>query len=194
MKETYFNLLQAYVGESQARNRYSFYAKVAKQEGFIQISNIFLETAEQERQHASWYWKMAQMLKKKNPDLPEEPKLDGVITPTHIGDTATNLKAAAAGENYEWTTMYPKFADIAEKEGFPEIASRIRAIVKAEEHHEERYLKLLKEVEKDFFKRETKIYWVCAECGYVHEGKEPPELCPSCSHPTGYFYKKSEEY
>ncbi len=194
MQETYTNLLQAYVGESQARNRYTFYAKVAKEEGYVQISNIFLETAEQERQHASWFWKMAQNLKEKNPDLKEESVLDGVITPTVLGDTATNLKAAAKGENFEWTSMYPKFADIAKKEGYPDIAARIRAISKAEAHHEERYLKLLKEVENDFFKRDTKIYWVCAECGYVHEGIEPPKSCPSCSHSSSYFYRKSEEY
>lgn len=194
MKKTFYNLLQAYVGECQARNRYTFYSKVAKKEGYVQISKIFLETAEQERQHASWFWKMAQELKKKSSKPLDEPKLDGVVVPTVIGDTAVNLKAAAAGENYEATSMYPGFADVADEEGYPDIAKRIRAIAASEAHHEDRYLKLLKEVENDFFKKERKIYWVCAECGYVHEGTEPPSVCPSCSHPQGYFYKQCEEY
>ncbi|MHA2224116.1 MAG: rubrerythrin [Candidatus Hodarchaeales archaeon] len=194
MNKTFYNLLQAYVGECQARNRYTFYSKIAKKEGFVQIFNIFLETAEQEKQHASWFWRMAQSLKSKSSESLDEPKLDVVVVPAIMGDTAANLKAAAAGEHYETTTMYPGFADIAEEEGFPEIARRIRAIAKAEAHHEERYLKLLKEVENDFFKRETKLYWACAECGYIHEGTEPPKVCPACSHPAGYFYRQFEEY
>lgn len=194
MQKTFFNLLQAYVGESQARNRYTFYAKIAKKEGFVQVSKIFLETAEQERQHASWFWKMAQTLKSKSSEPLDEPKLDGVAVPTVMGDTAANLKAAAAGEHYETTVMYPGFADVADEEEYPDIAKRIRAIAKAEAHHEERYLKLLKEVKTEFFKRETKIYWICAECGYIHEGTEPPTTCPACSHPQGYFYRQSEEF
>ncbi|MFX0183913.1 MAG: rubrerythrin [Candidatus Hodarchaeota archaeon] len=195
MKKTFMNLLQAYVGESQARNRYSFYAKVARNEGFHQIQRIFLETAEQERQHATWFFRMAQQLKKKSNEDLNEPVLDGVVVPTFFGDTAVNLQAAVNGEHYEATEMYPGFAAIAEEEGFPEIAARIRAIARAETHHEERYQKLLNEVENNtVFKKKEKISWVCAECGYVHEGTEPPDVCLSCSHPKEYFYRQSEEY
>ena len=195
MKKTFTNLLQAYVGECQARNRYSFYAKVARNEGFHQIQRIFLETAEQERQHATWFFRMAQQLKKKSKENLNEPTLDGVVVPTFFGDSAVNLKAAVNGEHYEATEMYPGFATVAEEEGFPEIATRIRAIAKAETHHEERYQKLLNEVENNtIFKKKEKISWVCAECGYVHEGTVPPDVCPSCSHPKEYFYRQSEEY
>ena len=118
-----------------------------------------------------------------------------VSVPTTLGDTIENLKAAIAGENYEHTKMYPEFADVAEEEGFPEIAKRLRAIAFAEKHHEERYQKLLREVEgKTIFKKEKKVYWVCRKCGYVHEGEEPPEKCPSCDHPRNYFELKCEEY
>ena len=196
MLKTFENLLQAYVGESQARNRYTFYAKIAKKEGFPQIERIFLETAGQELQHATWFFRMAQILKKKmkNKDL-SEPSIDGVVVPTTLNDTLENLKAAAAGEHHETAVLYPKFADIAAEEGLPEIATRIRAIANAEAHHEERYQKFINELEQNsLYKKETKIYWVCSECGYIHEGNEPPELCTSCSHPKKYFYRKSEEY
>jgi len=190
--ETIKNLAKAFVGESQARNRYTFYAKIAKKEGFEQIAEIFLITAENEREHAKWLLRMINDLKKKtgeNVDVIEAP------VPTTLGDTAENLKAAIAGENYEHTKMYPEFADVAEKEGFPEIANRLRAIAVAERHHEERYKKLLKEVEgKTVFKKEKKVYWVCRKCGYIHEGEEPPEECPSCGHPKSYFEKQCEEY
>ena len=117
------------------------------------------------------------------------------VAPTTLGDTVENLKAAIAGENYENTEMYPEFADVAEKEGFPEIAARLRAIAVAEKHHEERYKKLLKELEGNtVFKKEKKVYWVCRKCGYIHEGTEPPEACPSCGHPKSYFELQSEEY
>ncbi len=195
MKKTYYNLLQGFVGESQARNRYTFAAKIAKKEGHPQIQRIFLETADQERQHASWFFKMAQSLKKKLNGKLDESKLEDVVVPTVFGDTAENLKAAAAGEHYETTTMYPGFADIAEEEGLPEIAKRIRAIAVAEAHHEERYVKLLEELKGNtLYKKEKKIYWYCAECGYMHEGTEPPEICPACSHPRKYFYRACEEY
>ncbi|PWI47313.1 rubrerythrin family protein [Candidatus Heimdallarchaeota archaeon B3_Heim] len=196
MKKTYYNLLQGFVGESQARNRYTFYAKIAQKEGYPQIQRIFLETADQERQHASWFFKMAQMLKKEIGDKSlDESKLDEVVVPTVFGDTIENLKAAAAGEHYETTTMYPGFADIAEEEGLPDIAKRIRAIAIAEAHHEERYVKLLDQLKgKTLYKKEKKIYWYCAECGYMHEGTEPPEICPACSHPKKYFYRACEEY
>ena len=196
MFKTFENLLQAYVGESQARNRYTFYAKIAKKEGFPQIERIFTETANQELQHATWFFRMAQLLKKKMKDKDLlMPSINEVVVPTTLGSTLENLKDAAAGEYHETAVLYPKFADIADEEGFPEIAKRIRAIANAEAHHEERYRKFITELEQDtLYKKEEKIYWVCVECGYIHEGNEPPEMCPSCSHPTKYFYRKCEEY
>ncbi len=194
MKNTIENLVKAFIGESQARNRYAFYAKVAKKEGFEQIAGIFLITAENEKEHASNLFKLINDLKKKSNERLDEIKVEAVA-PTVLGSTAENLKAAIAGENYEHTKMYPEFADVAETEGFPEIARRLRAIAKAEEHHEERYKKLLEEVEAGtFFKKEKDVWWVCRECGYIHFGKEPPEKCPSCDHPRSYFQLKCEEY
>ena len=194
MKNTIENLTKAFIGESQARNRYSFYAKIAQKEGFEQIAEIFLITADNEREHAKWLFRLINELKKKSGETLDEIKVEAAA-PTTLGSTAENLKAAIAGENYEYTKMYPEFADVAEKEGFPEIAERLRAIAKAEEHHEWRYKKLLKEVEgSTVFKKNEKVYWVCRKCGYVHEGEEPPEKCPSCSHPKNYFERKCEEY
>lgn len=194
MKNTVENLGKAFIGESQARNRYSFYAKIAQREGFEQIADIFLITADNEREHAKWLFRLINELKKKSNENLDEIKVEAVA-PTILGDTAENLRAAIAGENYEHTKMYPEFADIAEKEGFPEIAKRLRAIAVAEKHHEERYKHLLKEVAGNtVFKKEKKVYWVCRKCGYVHEGEEPPEKCPSCSHPRSYFELKCEEY
>jgi len=192
--KTIENLVKAFIGESQARNRYTFYAKIAKKEGFEQIAEIFLITAENEKEHASSLFKMINELKKKSGEKLDEIKVE-VVAPTVLGSTIENLKAAIAGENYEYTKMYPEFADIAEKEGFPEIAVKLRAIAKAEEHHEERFKKLLKEVEAGtVFKKEKETWWVCRECGYVHFGKEPPEVCPPCGHPKSYFQIKCEEY
>ncbi len=194
MKNTIENLVKAFIGESQARNRYTFYAKVAKKEGFEQIAGIFLITAENEKEHASNLFKLINELKKKSNERLDEIKVEAVA-PTVLSSTAENLKAAIAGENHEHTKMYPEFADVAESEGFPEIAKRLRAIAKAEEHHEERYKKLLKEVEAGtFFKKEKEVWWVCRECGYIHFGKEPPEKCPSCDHPRSYFQRRCEEY
>jgi rubrerythrin len=194
MKKTIENLTKAFIGESQARNRYTFYAKIAKKEGYEQIAEIFLITAENEKEHANNLFKLINELKKKNGEKLDEIKVEAVA-PTILGNTAENLKAAIAGENYEHTKMYPEFAEVAEKEGFPEIAARLRAIAKAEEHHEERFKKLLKEVEAGtVFKKEKEVWWVCRECGYVHYGKEPPEKCPSCDHPRSYFQLKCEEY
>lgn len=194
MKNTIENLMKAFIGESQARNRYTFYAKIAKKEGFEQIAGIFLVTAENEKEHASNLFKLINELKKKSQEKLDEIKVEAVA-PTVLSGTAENLKAAIAGENYEHTKMYPEFADVAEKEGFPDIAARLRAIAKAEEHHEGRYKKLLKEVEDGtFFKKEKDVWWVCRECGYVHFGKEPPEECPSCDHSRSYFQLKCEEY
>lgn len=157
MKKTIENLTEAFIGESQARNRYTFYSKVAKKEGFEQIAGIFLITAENEKEHASWLFKLINELKKKSNENLNEIKVEAAA-PTILGTTAENLKAAIAGENYEYTKMYPEFADVAGKEGFPEIAKRLRAIAVAEKHHEERYRKLLKEVEAGtVFKKEKEV-------------------------------------
>jgi len=194
MKNTIENLVKAFIGESQARNRYTFYAKIAKNEGFEQIAEIFLVTAENEKEHATNLFTLINELKKKSNERLDEIKVEAVA-PTVLGSTAENLKAAIAGENYEHTKMYPEFADTAEKEDFPEIAKRLGAIAKAEKHHEERYTKLLREVEAGtFFKKGKDVWWVCRECGYIHFGREPPEKCPSCDHSRSYFQLKYEEY
>lgn len=194
MKETIVNLTTAFIGESQARNRYTMYAKIAKKEGYEQISEIFLLTADNEREHAKWLFRLINELKKESGENLEEINVEAAA-PTTLGNTAENLKASIAGENYEHTVMYPGFADVAETEGFPRIAKRLRAIAQAEEHHEERYKKLLKEVEGDtVFKKERTVYWVCRKCGYINGGEEPPEECPSCDHPKNYFELKCEEY
>ena len=190
--ETIKNLAKAFIGESQARNRYTFYAKIAKKEGYEKISAIFELTANQEKEHAKWLMRMINELKDKSDNSAEydDIKVEAGC-PTILKDTVNNLKAAIAGENYEYTSMYPEFADVAEKEGYQAIADRLRAIAKAELFHEERYKKLLAELESNtVFKREEKIYWVCRNCGYVYEGTEPPEECPSCSHPKAYFEEK----
>jgi len=187
MNDTIKNLAKAFAGESQARNRYTFYAKIAKKEGFEQIAEIFLTTAENEREHAKWLFRLIDELKQKSGDNFNEITVEAAI-PATLGDTTKNLKASIDGENYEHAKMYPEFADIAEKEGFPEIAQRLRAIAIAEKHHEERYKKLLEEIEKNtVFKKEEKVYWICRKCGYMHKGQEPPEKCPSCDHPKNYF-------
>jgi rubrerythrin len=194
MEETIQNLVKAFIGESQARNRYTFYSKIAKKEGYEQIAGAFLLSADNEKEHATWLFRLINELKEKADTDLDEIKVEA-SAPTTLGSTADNLKAAIAGENYEHTTMYPEFADVAEKEGFPEIAERLRAIAKAEEHHEERYKKLLREVEAGtVFKKEEEVEWVCRECGYVHKGTEPPEKCPSCDHDRGYYQVKCEEY
>lgn len=190
MKNTIQNLVKAFIGESQARNRYTFYAKIAQKEGFEQIAEIFLITAENEREHAKWLFRLINNLKGNEDEI----KVEASCLAT-LGNTLENLKAAIAGEHYENTEMYPSFADEAEKEGFPDIAKRLRAIAIAEKHHEERYAKLLKDIEDNaVFKKQKKIYWVCRKCGYIHEGTEPPEKCPSCGHPKSYFEVKCENY
>jgi len=193
MKQTIENLTKAFIGESQARNRYTFYSKVARKEGFEQVSEIFLVTAENEKEHAKRLFEHINELNKEGDKL-DEIKVEAVA-PTIYGDTVENLKAAIAGENYEYTQMYPEFSDVAKKEGFPEIAKRLRAIAVAEKHHEERYKKLLKEVEgKTVFKKDEEVQWVCRECGYVHFGKEPPEKCPSCDHGKSFYQINCEKY
>lgn len=194
MNQTIQNLTKAFIGESQARNRYTIYAKIAMKEGYEQIAEIFGVTAEQEREHAKWLFRMIGDLKKKSDENLDEIKVEA-SAPTIMGTTAENLKAAIAGEHYEYESMYPEFADTAEKEGHSEIAKRLLAIANAEEHHEERYKKLLKELEAGtVFKKEEEVTWVCRKCGHSHVGITPPEACPSCGHPTAYFQIKCEEY
>ncbi len=193
MKETIKNLTKAFIGESQARNRYTFYAKIAKKEGYEQIAEIFLITAENEKEHAKRLFEHIQELKKELGNNKEIKVED--VAPTTYGNTEENLSSAINGENYEHTKMYPEFADIAEKENLPKIAARLRAIAKAEEHHEKRYKKLLKEIkENSVFKKDKEIYWVCRECGYVHYGKEAPIKCPSCDHAQSFYQRLCEEY
>lgn len=194
MLKTIENLAKAFVGESQARNRYTMYSKVAKKEGFEQIAEIFLITADQEREHASKLFKEIQDLNKLSDQQLSSLKVEAEV-PIVYGTTAENLQSAIDGENYEHTQMYPEFAEIAESEGFVKIGARLRAIAKAEEHHEERYQKLLNQVKAGtVFKKKEEVWWVCRECGYVHFGKEAPEECPSCNHARAFYQLKCEEY
>jgi len=181
------NLLTAFAGESQARNRYTYYAGVAKKEGYEEIAAIFTETADNEKEHAKIFFKF----------LTAEPVIinDGAMFPSVFGDTKTNLKAAAEGEKEEWSAMYPEFAKTARDEGFEAIAKAFEAVATVEAHHELRYLKLHAEVEgKTVFKKSGKIYWKCRNCGYWHEGEEAPTLCPACSHPQAYFEPLSNSH
>lgn len=172
--KTLENLQTAFAGESQARNKYTYFASVAKKEGYEQIAAIFLETAENEKEHAKLWFK----------------ELEG------IGDTLTNLKHAAEGENYEWTEMYKEFADVAEKEGFPELAARFRLVGEVEKHHEERYKALFANVENnEVFTKKTGIkVRKCRNCGYIYVGKEAPKVCPTCSHPQAFFELEAKNY
>ncbi len=190
--KTLNNLAQAFIGESQARNRYTFYAKIAKKEGYEQIAAIFELTADNEREHAKWIMRMINQLTKESG---EEITLDEVPVPTVLGTTEENLKSAIEGENHEHTQMYPEFAKTAREEGYPEIAERIEGIAKSEVHHEDRFKKLLKVVqENSVHKKEEEKEWVCRVCGYLHKGKEAPEECPSCSHPKNHYELRCEEY
>jgi rubrerythrin len=191
--KTIDNLCKAFVGESQARNRYTFYSKVAFKENLIQISELFLETAEQEREHAKQLFVLINQLKKKY-NIKKKLIIEAEV-PTVYGNTADNLKAAIEGENHEYTSMYPEFAELAEKEGLKDIAKKLRAIAVAEMHHEQRYKKLLKELKgKTLLKKKKEIVWICSKCGYMHKGKEPPKECPSCGHPPEYFRVQNENY
>jgi rubrerythrin len=190
MEKTLENLTKAFVGESQARNRYTYYAKVAKKEGYEQIAGIFMETAEQEKVHAKRLFEHIQELKGDKTEIIIE-----TGAPTVYGSTVENLKAAIAGENHEYTEMYPDFAKIANEEGLGKIAARLRSIAKAEEHHEERYKKMLDQVEANtVHKKPETVSWICRECGYMHEGPEAPEKCPACDHPRSYYQLKAETY
>jgi rubrerythrin len=180
------NLLAAFAGESQARNRYTYAASVARKEGYLQISELFLETAENEKEHAKRFFKF----------------LEGgmaEITAGYpagvIGTTEANLEAAAAGENEEWTKLYPEFARIAKEEGFPQVAVAFEMIARVEKEHEARYLKLLENLRQGkVFKKDEPVRWKCRNCGYVHDGPEAPEQCPACQHPQAYFEVKEENY
>jgi rubrerythrin len=180
------NLLTAFAGESQARNRYTFFASKARKEGYEQISGIFLETADNEKEHAERLFKFLEG---------GEAEISAGFPAGVIGETTDNLKGAAAGENYEYTTMYPEFAKTADEEGFPEIADTMRAIALAEKQHEKRYLALLGNINDDrVFKREKVVKWKCRNCGYIHEGEEAPEECPACAHPRAYYELLSENW
>ncbi len=194
MQKTLENLGKAFSGESQARNRYTYYSKTAREEGYQQISELFLVTADNEKEHAKWLMRLINQLKAKGADGDVMTVADALV-PTVLGTTADNLKAAIEGENYERTIMYPGFADVADSEGLPDIAKRLRYIAQAEGHHEERYSKLLEQVRAGtVWKKEKEVAWVCRECGYVHIGTEPPEKCPSCDHDRGYYQIKCEQY
>jgi rubrerythrin len=180
------NLLTAFAGESQARNRYTYFASQAKKEGYEQIAGIFLETADNEKEHAKRLFKFLEG---------GEVEIAASFPAGVIGETKENLKSAAAGENYEYTKMYPGFAAIAEEEGFLEIAAVFRAIAVAEKQHEKRYLALLENLERNrVFKREKVVRWRCRNCGYIYEGTEAPEKCPACAHPRAYFELLGENY
>lgn len=180
--QTALNLLHAFAGESQARNRYTYYTSIAKKEGYVQISKIFEETANQEKEHAK------RLMKLLNADLKGEVLPVEGNFPIMLGTTAECLKAAAEGENEEWTDMYPTFAKTAEEEGFPEIAQILRSIAVAEKFHEDRYLKLLADLEAGkVFKKDETVIWKCNNCGFIYEGEEAPERCPACDHPIAHF-------
>jgi rubrerythrin len=184
--QTEQNLLKSFAGESQARNRYHMFSRIAKKEGYEQIAAIFMETAEQEYMHAKRFFRYLE---------------GGMVEITATfpagveGTTAENLKAAAEGENEEWVDLYPHFADVAEAEGFANIAATWRKVAAAEKGHEDRYLKLLERVEKgEVFKREEDTYWQCRECGHIHYGKDAPRACPTCAHPQAYFEEMKTNY
>ncbi len=180
------NLLKAFAGESQARNRYEFFASVAKKEGLEQIAGIFMETAGQEKEHAKRFFKFLE-----GGDVEIQASYPAGI----IGNTTENLKAAAMGENEEWSILYPEFAKIAEEEGFKEIATAFKMIATVEAQHEKRYLKLLENLEKGIvFEKDGEVYWMCRNCGYIHKGKKAPQECPACVHPQAFFEIKKENY
>ena len=184
--QTEKNLLTAFAGESQARNRYTFFASAAKKAGYEQISAIFIETADNEKEHAERLFKFLE-----GGDV----EITGSFPAGIIGDTVSNLEAAADGENHEHTTMYPQFADVAEKEGFPEIAEVFINIAVAEKAHEERYRALIENIKKNMvFKRDTVVKWKCRNCGYIHEGTEAPDECPACAHARAYFELWAKNY
>jgi rubrerythrin len=180
------NLLTAFAGESQARNRYTYFAGVAKKEGFEQISALFLETADNEREHAKRFFKFLEG---------GEVEIVAAYPAGTIGTTADNLAASAGGELMEWGTIYPDFAKVADEEGFPKIADVFRKIASVEKHHEERYRTLLANVQGGtVFRKAAKVTWICRNCGYLHEGSEAPACCPACDHPQALYQILAEKY
>jgi rubrerythrin len=183
------NLMKAFAGESQARNRYTYYASIAKKENLVQIANIFLETAENEKEHAKRFFKF--LVGSLNETMVE-------ITasyPVAMGDTKCNLKAAADGEKEEWVDLYPAFAEVAAQEGFPEVAQAFRKIAEVEQHHEARYRKLYDNLANgEVFVKPAEVEWKCENCGYIHKGIRAPEICPTCLHPQGYFEVLAKNY
>ncbi len=183
------NLMKSFAGESQARMRYTYYSSKAKKDGYVQISNIFMETAENEKEHAKRFFKFL------SESLEGETVEINADFPVALGDTKSNLFAAAEGEKEEWTDLYPSFADVAEKEGFPDIAYVWREIAEAEERHELRYRKLLANIENNtVFEKAEEVEWKCNNCGYIHKGKSAPERCPACDHPQAHFEVFHETY
>jgi rubrerythrin len=183
--QTEKNLLTAFAGESQARNRYTFYASEARKAGYEYLAAVFLETAENEKEHAKVFYQ----------HLGEGAAEIFAGYPFHLGDTLSNLGAAAAGENYEWTTMYQNFAEVAAQEGFKEIAVSFREIAKVEQFHEARYRALMGHLQNDtLFRRAAPIKWHCRNCGYVVESQNAPEVCPSCKHPQGFYEPLADNY
>jgi rubrerythrin len=186
------NLMKSFAGESQARNRYTYYASVADKEGYKQIRNIFIETADNEKEHAKRFYKF--LLAGLKDELPASINIEASF-PVAQGNTLDNLRAAASGENEEWEELYPAFADIAEEEGFEEIATAFRAIADAEKAHEVRFNKLAENIlNNKVFEKAEKVLWKCGNCGYVHEGSNAPDLCPACIHPQGHFELFVETY
>lgn len=184
--QTERNLLTAFAGESQARNRYTYWAGQAKKDGYVQIADIFEETANQEREHAKRFFKFLE-----GGDV----EFTAAFPAGVIGTTKENLRAAAAGENYEWGTMYPGFAEVADREGFKEVAAVFRAIAVAERQHGKRYTDLANNIEQGkVFKRETQVVWRCRNCGYLHTGNEAPKVCPACAHPQAHFELLGENW
>ncbi len=180
------NLLKSFAGESQARNRYTFFASIAKKEGFVQISNIFAKTAEQEKEHAKRFFKFLE-----GGDL----EITATYPAGKLASTLENLKAAAAGENEEWEDIYPEFAKTAKEEGFDDIAAAYNAISIAEKQHAKQYTDLAKNIENDkVFKKDNEVIWVCQNCGYIHSGKEANKMCPACLHPQAHFEILNENY
>lgn len=185
-------LMKAFAGESQARNRYTFFASVAKKEGYVQIQGIFLETAANEKEHAERFYKFLKDGLTQGKAYPMEVN---ATYPVVLGNTLENLKAAADGEYEEWNDLYPAFADIADGEGLPEIAAVFRNVSVAEKQHEARYRKLAANIESGtVFVKDGEVYWKCGNCGYIHKGTEAPALCPACAHPQAYFELLCEPY
>jgi len=184
--ETELNLLKAFAGESQARNRYTYFASVAKKEGYEQISAIFLETADNEKEHAKVFFKYLEG---------GDTEITASYPAGKIGTTAENLVAAAEGELMEWSVLYPEFARVADEEGFADVAESFREITEVEVQHEKRYRKLLDNVNGyQVFKKDGVVFWKCRNCGYVHEGAEAPDMCPACKHPQSYYELLCENY